>query len=128
MDFYNHAAITPRRTTITRAHTVHNQLFIARSGRNDKTTGAHTKAINATTIHLSHERIFGSGQIFTSTLPIVILYLVDKLRGMFQPDAYGYAFSLDGNMRIGHVTINIAGTMTGRKNNRSSVNFLGTGH
>ena len=126
MCLYHHAGITPGGATITRTHTIYHQLLRSRSSRNHKTTRAHTEAIHTTSIYLSYKTILSCRKILFSTIPVVILYLINELRRMLQSNTHGNTLRLDFNLRRSQISINITGTMTCRKNHRSTIIFLST--
>lgn len=78
-DLHHHTRIAPSRATIARTHTIDNQLFRPRSGRNDKATRTHTETIYAPAIHLGDITIFGGGQVLATSVLIVVLYLVYQM-------------------------------------------------
>ena len=122
----HHTGITPGGATVARTHTIYHQLLRTRSCRNHKTARAHTETVHTPSIYLSYKTILGCRKILSSAIPVVILYLVDKLRRMLQSNTDGNTLSFDFNLRRSQIAIDIPGTMTCCKNHRSTIILLST--
>ena len=111
MDFNDHTAIAPARATIGWRHSVDYYLTGTCGSRNDETARTHTETVHATTIYLSNKTVLGCREVFAPTLRIVILYLVDKMRGVFESHANSNSFRLYIDIGRLQVTIDITGGM-----------------
>ena len=65
--------------------------------RYHETTRTHAEAIHAPSIHLSDKAVLGGREILASAILVVILDLVNEVRGMLQAYTHGNAlgFYLD---------------------------------
>ena len=137
MHLYNHATVTPCRSTIARTHAIDNNLLFICSCRNDKTTRTHAKTIHPTTINLRHKGIFCSRKILSPTILIMVLYLIYQFTRMFQTHTDSYSLSLYLYLCFIKIAINITCTMSCCKDNRTAklqltfflqINSLNTHH
>ena len=84
-----HSRIAPTGAAVAGTHPVDYNLFGTAGGRHDKTTGTHAEAVYSSSVHLIHKAVFGSGQVFSPSVTVVVLYLVYQGGGVFQTYAYG---------------------------------------
>ena len=75
-EFHHHARVAPFRSAVAGAHSVYHNLMRTACSRNHKTSGAHTEAVHAASVHLLHEAIFRCRQVFAPSRFIVVLDLV----------------------------------------------------
>ena len=73
-----------------------------------------------------HKTVLGCRQILAAPVPVVVLYLVDKLRRMLQAHTYGYAFRLNLYLRFGKVAIDITRRMPRSENHGATECHLRT--
>ena len=109
---------------VGRAHSVGYRLFRTGSRGDDESAGTHTERVDATSLYLCHERVFGRREILSLSVLVVILYLVDQVRRMFQTNAYGNSFCFHLNAGSGKIAVNIACGVTGSKNHRAAERTL----
>src|SRR5574344_1679723 len=119
MNFNNHTTVTPCCSTITWAHAIYHNLFLICSSRYDETTRRHTETIYTTFINLCYKRVFCSRKIFSPTVFIMILYLINQFALMFKTISYSNPLCLYLNFRIIKIAIYVTGTMTSGKDYRT---------
>ena len=124
--FNDHTTVRPLTASIARAHAVDNNLFFISSGRNDEPTRTHAERIDSAPVNLGDKRIFRRRQILSASLLIMILYLVNQLRGMFQTYTYRNTLGLDFNLGIRQIPIDIAGRVSCSQNHRTTKLFIGS--
>ena len=71
-------------------------------------TTAPPEAINTTSFYLGDKTVFGCGEEFSTSVLVVILYLVDQFCRVLKAYAHSNSFGLDVNTRIVEVSVNIA--------------------
>ena len=93
-------------------HSVDYHLFGTAGRRYDESPGTHAETVYSTAVHLCDETVFGSRQVFTSSAPVVVLYLVYQSCRMFQTHSDGYSFGFDSHIVGGQPAIYISCRMT----------------
>ena len=126
---HHHTTVRPFGSPIARAHAVDHDLPWSGGSRDDKTTRTHAERVNPSPVDLGSEAVFGRRQVFSPTLPVVVLYLVDEVRRMFQPHPNGQTFGLNLNLRRMQVSVDVACRVPGGEDNRSAEGLgLSVGH
>ena len=115
-----HSTIGPLAASIARTHSVDNYLALACGCRDNKTSGTHAEGIYASLIDLGDKGIFGCGKILAPAVLVVILYAVDEFGRMLKSHAYRQTLCLDIYSTLGKITIDITGTMTCGKDDRTT--------
>ena len=111
--FYHHTRVAPFGSAVARAHTVDYQLVRTAGCRYDKSTGAHAETVHSSSVYLLYETVFGGRKVFSSSVFIVILYLVNQHGRVLQSHTDGNSLGLQLHPMGIQPAIYISGRMSG---------------
>ena len=111
--FYHHTRVAPFGASVARTHTVDYQLVRTAGCRYDKSTGTHAEAVHSSSVYLLYETVFGGRKVFSSSVFIVILYLVNQHGRVFQSHTDGNSFGFQLHPMGIQPAIYISGRMSG---------------
>src|SRR5574344_312874 len=115
----DHTAVCPLSTAVARAHAVDNNLLWSCCRRNNKTARTHTKTIHPSSVNLGDEIILGGRQIFSPSVRVMVLNLINQLLRMFKSYTYSQPFSLNFHLIVIEPLVNIPCRMSCGKNDRT---------
>lgn len=124
-DFYHHAGVAPFGAAVAGTHAVYYNLMRTACGRNNKSSRTHTKTIDTTSFYLCHKAIFSGRQILSTSVFIMILYLVNQHGRVFQTYSYCNSFGFHLYTIVIQPPIHIPCGMSGSQNNRSFESLSG---
>ena len=109
LELYYHSAVAPWGVAETCRHAVDYYLFGTAGCGYDSSAGTHAEGIDSSAGYLGNEGVLGCGKVLALAFTAVVLYLVDEVCGMFEPDSYCYVLGLDFYVLGMEPAVNVAG-------------------